>query len=65
LLLNPKFLLIGKQTMIPNYVKKGKFSLKIPIKIINRACFGYYKIKLSVKFTNKKYKLKKGETCMN
>jgi len=51
--------------MIPNYVKKGKFSLKIPIKIINRACFGYYKIKLSVKFTNKKYKLKKGETCMN
>ena len=38
-LLNPKFLLIGKKTFIPNFVKKGKIHEKIPIKIVNNFYF--------------------------
>ena len=33
-LLNPKFILIGKNTLIPNFVKKGKIQEKIPVRII-------------------------------
>ena len=43
-LLNPKFLLFGKKTLILNKVKKGKFSEKIPVRIIDRSSFGYYVI---------------------
>ena len=31
-LLNPNFILIGKSTLIPNYIKKGKYNLKFPLK---------------------------------
>ena len=32
-LLNPKFLLIGKNTLIPNYVKKGKLKERKIVKL--------------------------------
>ena len=60
-LLNPKFIVIGKKTLIPNYVKKGKIQEKIPVKIIGNASFGYYRIEIFKNFKVKKIKLKKGE----
>ena len=60
-LLNPKFIVIGKKTLIPNYVKKGKIQEKIPVKIIGNAFFGYYRIEIFKNFKVKKIKLKKGE----
>ena len=60
-LLNQNFILIGKTTLLPNYVKKGKNKAKIPVKTISRAGFGYYKIKLYLDFKNKKKKFKKGD----
>ena len=38
-LLNPKFIQIGKETLIPNYAKKEKFNKKITIKIIMRVSY--------------------------
>ena len=61
-LLNPKFIQIGKETLMPNYVKKGKFNKKIPIKIIKRVSYGYYKISFSINYSYKKLKFKKGDT---
>ena len=53
-LLNPKFIVIGNKTLIPNYVKKGKIQEKIPVKIIGNASFGYYRIKIFKNFKLKK-----------
>ena len=36
-LLNPKFILIEKNTLIPNFVKKGKIQEKIPVRIIRNS----------------------------
>ena len=53
--------MIGKKTLIPNYVKKGKIQEKIHVKIIGNASFGYYRIKIFKNFKLKKIKFKKGE----
>ena len=60
-LLNPKFILIGKYTMIPDYIKKRKYKAKIPVKIVNKASYGYYRIKLYIDFKNKKLLLNKDD----
>ena len=60
-LLNPKFILMGKETLIPNYVKKGKFKKKIPVKIIERVSYGYYRIKLYADYKDKKVKFSNGK----
>ena len=60
-LLNPKCLRIGKNTLIPNKVRKGKFIKKIPIRIIKNTSYGYYLIKLFCNFKNNNVNLKKGE----
>ena len=60
-LLNPKFLLIGKKTLIPNFVKKGKIHEKIPIKIVNNSSFGYYHIKIYTDYKAENNHLKVGE----
>ena len=44
---------MGKNTLIYNGVKKGKFAEKIPIKIIRNTSYGYYLIE--VNFDYKKY----------
>ena len=36
-LLNPKLILIGKITLIPNFVKKGKILEKIPVRIVKNS----------------------------
>lgn len=60
-LLNPKFILVGKHTLIPNFVKKWKNKAKIPVKIIDNSLYGYYKIKIGINFKNQKVSFKKGE----
>lgn len=60
-LLNPKFLKIGKRTLIPNKVKKGKIDRKIPVKIIKRNAYGYYLIKVCIDYVTKNIKLKDGD----
>ena len=60
-LLNPKCLRIGKNTLIPNKVRKGKFIKKIPIRIIKNTSYGYYLIKLFCNFKNNNINLKKDE----
>ena len=60
-LLNPKLLKLGKKTLIPNKVKKGKISEKIPVKVLKKASFGYYVIKISLDYSNKNIKLRTGE----
>ena len=47
-LLNPKFLKLGKRTLISNFVKKGKIPNKIPVHILKRSSFGYYLVKISI-----------------
>jgi len=59
-LLNPNFILIGKSTLIPNYIKKGKYKSKIPVKVLKKAGFGYYKIKFYAKYRSIKNIFKKG-----
>ena len=59
--LNPKFLLVGKHTLIPNYVRKGKINKKIPVRIIGNSFYGYYKIKICSNYKDKKNNLKSGE----
>ena len=49
-LLNPKFIKIGKNTLIPNYFKKVKFFEKIPVCIMKKASFGFYLIKIYLNF---------------
>lgn len=39
-LLNPKFLKIGKNTLVANRVKKGKFANKIPVRVLKRSSYG-------------------------
>lgn len=60
-LLIPKFLLVGQHTLIPNYVRKGKISKKIPVRVIGNSFYGYYKIKICSNYKDKKNKLKSGE----
>ena len=60
-LLNPKFLKIGKQTLIYNKVKKGKFNDKIPVKIIRNSSYGYFLVKVEKNYNKNNIKLKKGE----
>ena len=60
-LLNPKFLIIGKHTLIPNFVHKGKISQKIPVRILDNSSFGYYKIKICLNYKSKKFSLKCGD----
>ena len=60
-LLNPKLSIIGKNTIIPNRVKKGKFNVKIPVRILKHASFGYYLIKIEIDFETDSYLLKAGE----
>ena len=60
-LLNPKFLLIGKNTLIPNFIKKGKIQKKIPIKIIKNTSFGYYFIKIYQNYKKGKNDIKTGD----
>ena len=38
-LLNPKFIKIGKNILISNRVKKGKFDMKIPVRIIYNSSY--------------------------
>ncbi len=45
-LFNPKLILIGKNTLIPN-VKKGKILEKIPVTIVKNSSYGYYQIRIS------------------
>ena len=47
-LLHPNLYKIGKPNTISNYVKKGKFKTKIPVKIIKNTNFGYYTIVLYI-----------------
>ena len=60
-LLNPKFILIGKNTLIPNFVKKGKIQEKIPVRIIRNSSYGYYQIKVYNDYKKGKIKIKSGE----
>ena len=52
---------MGKETLIPNYIKKGKFKKKIPVKIIERVSYGYYRIKIYVDYKDKKIKFYNGK----
>ena len=52
-ILNVNFLKLGKNTLIYNGVKKGKFAEKIPVKIIKNTSYGYYLIKIGADY--KKY----------
>jgi len=49
---------------MPNYVKKGKFYKKIPIKIIKGVSYDYYRISFCINYSYKKIKIKKGETLI-
>ena len=60
-LLNPKLILIGKNTLIPNYVKKGKLLEKIPVRIVKNSSYGYYQIRISSNYKKGKLNLKAGE----
>ena len=59
-LLNHKFILIWKNTLIPNFVKKGKIQKKNPVRIIRNSSYGYYQIKVY----KGKTKIKSGEEYM-
>ena len=59
-LLNPKLILIGKNTLIPN-VKKGKIIEKIPVTIVKNSSYGYYQIRISSNYKKGKLNLKAGE----
>lgn len=60
-LLNPKLILIGKNTLIPNFVKKGKLLEKIPVRIVKNSSYGYYQIRISSNYKKGKLNLKAGE----
>ena len=60
-LLNPKFIKIGKRTLISNSLKKGKIDSKIPIKIIKNSSFGYYLIKICKNYSDNKTTIEEGE----
>jgi len=60
-LLNLNFILIGKAKLISNYIKKGKYKSKIPIKVFKKSCFGYYKIKFHAKYKYNKTTFNKSE----
>ena len=50
-----------KTTLLPDYIKKEKNKIKIPVKTISRVRLSYYKIILYLYFKNKKKKFKKGD----
>ena len=60
-LLNPKFLIVGKHTLIPNFVKKGKINEKIPVRILKNSSYGYYHIKICANYKSKRIRLKCGD----
>ena len=59
--MNPKLILIGKNTLIPNFVKKGKLLEKIPVRIVKNSSYGYYQIRISSNYKKGKLNLKAGE----
>ena len=59
--MNPKYIKLGKKTLTPNKVKKGKFLEKIPVMVLNLASYGYYLIKISSNFNNNTISFKIGE----
>ena len=61
MLIKPKISFVREKNFILNKVKKGKFSEKMPVRIIDRSSFGYYVIKLEANYKNKKVTLKSGE----
>lgn len=56
-----KFIKIGKNTLIANRVKKGKYDTKIPVRIISNSSIGYYLIKSAISYNNHNYEIKSGE----
>ena len=60
-LLNPKLILIGKNTLIPNFVKKGKLQEKIPMRIVKNSSYGYYQIKICCDYRKEKLLLQSCE----
>ena len=60
-LLNPKFIKLGKMTLIANFVKKGKIEHKILVQIVKNASFGYYYIIICKDYSNNDIKLKNGQ----
>ena len=60
-LLNPKLILIGKNTLIPNFVKKGKILEKIPVRIVKNSSYGYHQIRISSNYKKGKLNLKASE----
>ena len=56
--MNPKLILIGKNTLIPNFVKIQE---KIPVRIVKNSSYGYYQIKISSNYKKGKLNLKAGE----
>ncbi len=59
-LMNPKVLKIGKNTLIPNIIKKDKNNKKIPVKILERNGYGYYFIKAFLNYNDKNINIKSG-----
>ena len=45
-LLNPKFIIMGKNIIISNFVIKWKIQEKIIVRIIRNSSYGYYQIKV-------------------
>ena len=60
-LLNPKFIKLGKRTLIANFVKKGKDDEKINVKIVKNCSFGYYLIKTYKQYEKNKILLDEGD----
>ena len=47
-----------KNTLIPNFVKKGKLLEKIPVRIVKNSSYGYYQIRISSNYKKGKLNLK-------
>ena len=60
-LLNPKLIIIGKKTIISNRVIKGKFEVKIPVRILKHVSYAYYLIKIEINFKTDSYLVSSGE----
>ena len=63
--MNPKLILIGKNTQIPNFVKKGKILEKISVRILKNSLYGYYQIRISSNYKKGKLNLKADEEYVN
>ena len=60
-LLNPKLILIWKNILTQNFVKKGKILENIPVRIVKNSSYGYYQIRISSNYKKGKLNLKAGE----